>query len=154
DNREALHGLGASQFRLTQYDEAAKTFERLTRLAPDDMNSWINLSLSLQRKGDDAGATAALEEALKQDAKGPRVAAVRRALAARYYRKGDADNLARAQEQYTLSLQDTPDNPEALNGLGLIAQKQGKVDDAINYFKKAVAINPRYADAFNNLGVA
>src|SRR5207249_4910011 len=79
DNREALYGLGLAQFKSAQYEEAAKTFGQLTQSNPNDVNAWINLSSSLQRKGDETGAVAALEEAIKHSGKGARAAAAHRA---------------------------------------------------------------------------
>jgi tetratricopeptide (TPR) repeat protein len=42
---------------------------------------------------------------------------------------------------------------EALNGLGLVCDRQGRLDEAEHYLKQAIAINPNYAFAHNNLGV-
>jgi Flp pilus assembly protein TadD len=33
-------------------------------------------------------------------------------------------------------------------------EREKKLDEAIRYFKRAVAISPRYSDALNDLGVA
>ena len=154
ENLESLRGLGLAQFHLKHYDEAATVFGRLTKAQPAEIGNWINLSSSLQRKGDEAGASAALEEALKNAAPGAKSAQARRALAGYYYRKGDADSLTRAEMEYNQALKEAPDNAEAYNGLGLIAQKQEKFDDAVRFFLRAVALNAAYADAYNNLGVA
>ena len=154
ENPEALRGLGLAQFHLKHYDEAATIFTRLTKAQPAEIGNWINLSSSLQRKGDETGASAALEEALKNAAPGAKSAQARRALAGYYYRKGDTESLARAETEYNQSLKEAPDNAEACNGLGLIAQKQENFDEAIRFFLRAVALNSNYADAYNNLGVA
>ena len=154
DSREVLRGIGSIQIKQGQYEEAIQTFTDLTKLAPEDPHGWINLSACLMKKGDAVGAESALMEALKVAVKGSRAATLRRALATLYYRKGDAESLTRAQEEYTRSLQEAPGNPEALNGLGLLAQKQKLYEEAIGYYKKAITQNPRYADALNNLGVA
>ena len=154
ENPESLRGLGLAQFHLKHYEEAATVFARLTKAQPAEIGNWINLSSSLQRKGDEAGASAALEEALKNAAPGVKSAQARRALAGYYYRKGDTDSLTRAESEYNQSLKEAPDNPEAYNGLGLIAQKQEKFDEAARFFLRAVALNSAYADAYNNLGVA
>jgi len=36
--------------------------------------------------------------------------------------------------------------------LGEVYRRQGKIDEAISELKKAIAMNPRYADAYHNLG--
>ena len=154
ENPESLRGLGLAQFHLKHFDEAAVIFGRLAKAQPAEIGNWINLSSSLQRKGDDVGAIAALEEALKNATPGAKSAQARRALAGYHYRKGDTDSLTRAETEYNQSLQEAPDNADAYNGLGLIAQKQEKFDEAVRFFLRAVALNPNYADAYNNLGVA
>ncbi len=48
----------------------------------------------------------------------------------------------------------TPDNPNALNNLGLRYQKEGDHEKAIEQFEKALEIQPNYAAALNNLGIS
>ena len=48
----------------------------------------------------------------------------------------------------------TPDNPNALNNLGLRYQKEGKHELAIEQFEKALELQPNYAAALNNLGIS
>ena len=44
-----------------------------------------------------------------------------------------------------------PENPDALNGLGLINQQQGRYDDAATLFDQAYAIDPERGDFKQNL---
>lgn len=44
--------------------------------------------------------------------------------------------------------------PNAWNNLGILAARDGKTDEAIGYFQKALAINPDHAVALQNLGNA
>ena len=48
----------------------------------------------------------------------------------------------------------TPDNPNALNNLGLRYQKEGEHEKAIEQFEKALEIQPNNAVAHNNLGIS
>lgn len=48
----------------------------------------------------------------------------------------------------------TPDNPNALNNLGLRYQKEGEHEKAIEQFEKALELQPNYAAALNNLGIS
>jgi len=43
-------------------------------------------------------------------------------------------------------------SPGALNGIGLVYQKEGKTEKAIESFRTAIQIQPKYANAYNNLG--
>jgi tetratricopeptide (TPR) repeat protein len=153
NSKEALRLLGILQFRQGQYGDAAATYTQLTTVAPDELRAWANLAVALEQKGDEAAALAALDDAAKRGATGKQVAPLRRTVADYLYRKGDADSLKRASEEYTQSLKDVPDSAEAYNGLGLVAQKQGQLDVALSALKHAVALNPKFADAYNNLGV-
>jgi superkiller protein 3 len=154
DYRPALESLGDVQMQQSLFEEAAATYAALTKIAPKEVEVWIRLSAALQKKEDREGAILALEEAVKCKGNPARIAAARRALGNYYYSKSDMESLARAQKEYTLSLQEAPNHAEAYNALGLIAQKQGKTEEALRNLKLAVAANPKYADAFNNLGVS
>ena len=44
--------------------------------------------------------------------------------------------------------------PEAFNNLGILRKKQGRLDEAIAAFERAIERNPSFADALYNLGNA
>jgi tetratricopeptide (TPR) repeat protein len=48
----------------------------------------------------------------------------------------------------------TPDAPQARNMLGLELQSQGKLDQAIGQYRRALQVKPNYVKAHNNLGNA
>ena len=51
-------------------------------------------------------------------------------------------------------IQITPDCPKAHNLLGTILCKQGFAQGAVNSYKKAITLNPEYAEAHTNCAVA
>jgi tetratricopeptide (TPR) repeat protein len=62
----------------------------------------------------------------------------------------NSGDLESAKTQYQQALKNKPDDPEALNGLGLILERQGAVDDAIALFMRAAAAVPsKWAYRFN-----
>jgi len=65
-----------------------------------------------------------------------------------------AGNLAAAERSYRKILKSLPDQPVALNLLGLIAMSQGKNARAVQLLEQSVAAKPDYADAYNHLGLA
>jgi tetratricopeptide (TPR) repeat protein len=63
------------------------------------------------------------------------------------------------QNDFTLfghTIEVTADNPNALlyNNLGSAFQSRGRLDEAINCYRRALQINPEYFSAHNNLGLA
>ncbi|MGH8271772.1 MAG: type IV pilus biogenesis/stability protein PilW [Gammaproteobacteria bacterium] len=78
-------------------------------------------------------ARSKLADALKQ---APRSADVHNALALYYQRLGQYD---KAEQQYRLSLQYHPDDPNTLNNYGVFLCFRGKPRDSLAYFTKAAA---------------
>ena len=66
-----------------------------------------------------------------------------------YFEIGKLDKAAAA---YKAQLKKTPENAMALNNLGMIYKLQFHYRQAMEYFGKAVAADPTYADAYYNLG--
>lgn len=149
-----LNCLGTLYYQRAQFGEAAQNFQKLTQLKPENAVAWSNYSLALQKQGKADEATAALEEAIKHVGQGKESIPLRLELANSYYRKDTADSIKLAGDLYQQVAQAAPTNADACNGLGLIAQKLRKYDDAIAAFKKATLLNPRFDDAYNNLGIA
>lgn len=63
-----------------------------------------------------------------------------------------AGRLPRAEQLYQQVLQADPDQPVALNLLGVIARQRGDHAGAVDLITKALAIKPDMAEAHNNLG--
>jgi tetratricopeptide (TPR) repeat protein/SAM-dependent methyltransferase len=64
-----------------------------------------------------------------------------------------AGRLSQAKKIYQQILQVTPNQPIALNLLGVIAHSMGRSDIAIDLITKALAVEPDYNDARYNLGL-
>jgi tetratricopeptide (TPR) repeat protein len=47
-----------------------------------------------------------------------------------------------------------PNNPTLFFNLGVVNQNEGKTSDAINYYKRAIELDPEYGDAYMNLAIA
>lgn len=146
--------LGTLQYQRAQFTEAADTFQKLTQLKPENVSAWSNYSLALQKQGKNDEAIVALEEAMKHVGQGKESATLRLELANCYYRKDTPESVKQAGEIYLQVARADPTSADAYNGLGLIAQKLRKYDDAVTAFKRATSLNSRFDDAFNNLGIA
>ncbi len=58
------------------------------------------------------------------------------------------------EESFTRSASLDPEDPYALNNLGSVYLQQGRTEEAIAAFHKAVKLNSNYYKAYGNLGVA
>ena len=79
-------------------------------------------------------------------------------------RKNEKDFLKKARDAYnqrdikkTIRIYNTiishfPNSEEANNDMGIILGQTGKLDEAVNYFSRAIRINPERATFYNNLG--
>ena len=57
------------------------------------------------------------------------------------------NNLSAAEAQFTQIINSDAENIEALNGMGLIRFRQGRLPDAVDYFKKVLQLNPQHVEA-------
>jgi arylsulfatase A-like enzyme/Flp pilus assembly protein TadD len=71
--------------------------------------------------------------------------------AARAIRAGRFESAA---DSYRTILESEPDQPRALNGLGVCLLRAGRFRDALPLLERAVARDPGFASAFANLGAA
>lgn len=62
--------------------------------------------------------------------------------------------IPQALRELLLSLEDNPDNAEALHLLGFIYMGRKDYPTAIKYFRKALALDPEFYICWNNLGTA
>ncbi len=63
----------------------------------------------------------------------------------------DEDSLANIAYNKALTINEKL--PEAITGLGILARKNGDLDEAIKQYEKAIAIDPEYAQALSSLSV-
>jgi tetratricopeptide (TPR) repeat protein len=66
----------------------------------------------------------------------------------------EAGRLAEAAAVYREVLKQSPDNPDALNLLGLILQDASELAESIALLSRAVAVDPEFSEAFANLARA
>ncbi|MEM7555831.1 MAG: tetratricopeptide repeat protein [Cyanobacteria bacterium P01_A01_bin.84] len=70
-------------------------------------------------------------------------------LAMQYHR---ANDLEMAKQAYTQILEKQPTHPEALYGLGMLAQQSGQFQEAEKFLNKAVGVQPNFVKAWFRLG--
>ena len=162
DAWQAHNRLGAKKFARGDVDGAHFHFQNSTRLRPDLGETHNNLGTTLSaraqmlgQRGDQAGAKREMDAAIEQFAEAcrvtPHVPAIHvnlaNALAA-------AGRFGEAADKYQELLQKEPGNPALINNYGVALYKQGKKEESIVQFKKALANAPNLKDARESLAVA
>jgi protein O-mannosyl-transferase len=145
DYAEAIHNLGDAYFRLSRFAEAEVEYRRALQRTPRSVESHHNLGqvlLAQSRPGE------ALEEFRRALELRPDLADVRVRVADLLYTQGQ---LEAACAQYALALRQDPRNLRVLNQLGIACARLGRADDAANCFRRALQIDPSYAQARENL---
>ena len=64
-----------------------------------------------------------------------------------------AGKLVEAESHYRQAIPGRP-GAETRNGLGYVLARQGRADEAVEEFRKAIAANPKFTPAYNNLAEA
>ena len=67
------------------------------------------------------------------------------------FRRAGLNDQAAIYYQHQL-LEQGHDTPQSWNSLGLLYEQEGKLDQALEAYEKALRLNPDYADSHNNLG--
>ncbi len=144
-NAQAWNYLGVACQYAGQPAEAATAYQRALALDRDLMEAHYNLGcLWLEQNKPDAAASEFVAYTLRRS-KAPEgwlklgLAQLR------------AHDLAAAEKSFSTALYLSPDNPEALNGLGLARVERGRPQDAAQFFTAATRQKPEYAPAWLNL---
>ncbi|MFM8433932.1 MAG: tetratricopeptide repeat protein [Planctomycetia bacterium] len=159
---QAHNRLGAKKFARGDVDGAHFHFQNSTRLRPDLGETHNNLGTTLSaraqmfaQRGDQAAAKREMDAAIEQFAEAcrvtPHVPAIHvnlaNALAA-------AGRFPEAAGKYKELLDREPGNPALINNYGVALYKQGKKEESIVQFRRALEIAPNLKDARESLAVA
>ncbi len=138
----AHNGLGILADLHKDYAGAAKHYEAALQVRPDMPMLLNNYGYSRYLAGDWPGARSYFEKAINKE---PKYQQAWSNLALLYVRQDKFDHALRAFRQVM-------DEPEALNSIGYICMVSGKMQQAEEYFMKAIKASPSYyASAHDNL---
>jgi len=124
-----LNALGNAQGKTGNLEGAIAMFSEAVKLGPGDPEPQANLGYAYYMKGDLERAKHHLEKATAID---PDHVLARETLGNIYLKRDEKAMM--------------------LNRMGEELGKAGKMEDALALFQKAVAIDPSYAEAYNNIG--
>lgn len=127
-------------------DAAISAYQTAYVLTPEDMDIYVNLGSAFYDKEDYANSLAIYRQALELEPHNPKIHCN---LGFLYWGKGDTEE---AIKSYELAIKYNENYDIAYNNLGVIyLDDLGRVNKAIELFKKAVECNPSYALAHFNL---
>jgi tetratricopeptide (TPR) repeat protein len=145
--------LGDTQLETGQYDAAAKTYTQMAAIK-DDLYSYSRRSGLETIRGDNSAAIADLTRAialgLRAGAPAEAIAWAETRLAEDYFLLGKLDEAA-AQDQAALATD--PGYYRALSSLGQVRAGQGRLDEAADLYRGAIAVIPlpEYAAALGDV---
>ncbi len=138
---DGYSNLGTCQFLLGQYREAAASFERATRLTPDNFYFWGNLGDAYRWLQKSSDAAAAYDHAIvlvrQQIDANPKDAFAHARLASLLTLRGQEPDAVRTEMARATMID--PRNPDVLYHAALIAQLHGEHDAAIDSLARAVS---------------
>jgi len=138
---------GNAAFERKDYPAARKAYQRVLDLVPDSLVGLVNLGLVEFYSGNIARADELLKKAVAIRLDNP-AAWLALGMIAMDEEKFDEALAALAQA----AVQD-PRNPRVRNFLGVVVGRKGWIDAAQSELRRAVELDPGYADAHYNLAV-
>ncbi len=103
-----------------------------------------SMTLIYVSNGDSEKASELIKKARKEN---PDDIALMRAEAEMYYNSGDMVNYKKIINEV---ISNDPDNPELYYNLGVASKKNGEEEAALEYYEKAIELNPNYVEALIN----
>ena len=138
-NWQAENNLGMALLRRGHMDEAIPHFRAAAAIDPDDPVSNMNIGIYEQSRGNAPGAIEQYKKAIKL-ARNPKLKA--EACNNLGYAYKDIGDYADAQQSLQMAVKTNPEFAGAWISLGLVAQKSGDLDLAIQAYSSAMKIDP------------
>ena len=143
-NAELQSHLASAYGALNRYDLAVAHLRRATELRPHFPSAYANLGMALTELNRWDEAVAAYERAAALD---PDDASIRVNLA---FARDDPAGVAHAEAECRRLIAARSNLPEAHNALGLILQKQNRLAESIDSYRRASALKPDFLPAAIN----
>lgn len=149
DYKQAHINVGAIYYEQGQLGDAASHLEAAVKLDSTSADAQKNLGLVHVQAGkfDEAVAAFTRLNALDPKAAGSGWSA----LGAAKKKKGDTTG---AKSAYEMAVKADPTDSKALYNLGNIQKDRKQFEEAIATYRKAIAANPKYVEAYYNLAIS
>ena len=141
DSAESHYNLGKLHSIQDNWEPARKAFEDALRIDPSYLEALDGLGFALEALGDDAGAVAKYQEAIRlNEARGGQFASAHVNLSAFFNRTGDP---AKAIEYARKAIELDPKSDRAWFQKAKADEREGRLDDAVAALNTAISYNPR-----------
>lgn len=140
ENVMAKLGVAKTKLRLERTEEATELLKKLRKEHPDNMLVAFWHGQVLQAVGDKEGAEKAYRDATRLSDGGPEVVEAYVALATILGQKGKPEEGQRLLDEAREKLPDSPAIPKALGDLALA---QGRHEEALSEFSRALSMDPQ-----------
>jgi protein O-GlcNAc transferase len=145
-NERELLQQGLDHHNAGRAREAAECYQQVLRANPKQRDALYLLGVLSHQTGNQEAAIELMHLVIRVAGDQPRFHEILGLALMSLERFDEAEPaLIRATESRT---------PESLNNLGILRKKQGRIDEAIATFERAIERNPSFADALYNLGNA
>ncbi len=144
--------LGAELLEQKRFPEAAGWFTKGLEIYPAHFGARMSLGEALLAAGDADGAGRVFEKALEVQPASldAREAAFEAALAVGRERARALD-FAAARTSFERAIALDENEPSAWNYLGLVSEREGRIEEARSHYERALRANPAFVDALLNL---
>jgi Flp pilus assembly protein TadD len=136
---------GVALLRTGELEPGIENLERSVELEPGHWQPWSWLGKAHEQRGDLAAAEAAYRRALALE---PGFTRGRNRLGRVLVNRG---RLAEARAVFDHSIREDPDDPEAWESRGIVAEMEGQPEAALRYYREALRRQPRLAHARRRL---
>jgi tetratricopeptide (TPR) repeat protein len=141
DSAESLYNLGKLHSIQDNWEPARTAFEAALRIDPAYLEALDGLGFALEALGDDAGAVAKYQEAIKlNEARGSKFALAHVNLSAFFNRTGEP---AKAIEYARKAIELDPSSDRAFFQKAKADEREGRLNDAVAALNAAISFNPR-----------
>jgi Flp pilus assembly protein TadD len=140
------NNLALALVELGRLEEAAGHFKTSLEFEPK-ADIYSDLGFIMAQLGKSEAARADYQKALELD---PNCASAHFNLAVTFVQAG---KFGEAESHYRQALPGRP-TAETHNGLGYVLARQGRTDEAVAEFRKAIDVDPKFTPAYNNLAEA
>jgi tetratricopeptide (TPR) repeat protein len=135
-------------YKLQKTDAAQALCEKILTQSPSDVNALLLSGIILRDQKKNEAAMERFEKCLKADPANTEALVYR----AELYLQADKYN--EALKDYIAARADLSANADILNNMGICHYKSGAYQEAINFFRKAIAVDRHHPQSYFNEGLA